>query len=80
MRPCPVLDSDVAVSFSFPGDGFRGVVLGDPVLGDDHAVVVEHRGEQLDLPVRHAAQIADLCPGQPCAYVARSAQIIHSGA
>ena len=31
-------------------------VVGDAVLGNDHLLLVQHRGEQLDLPVRHAAQ------------------------
>ncbi|HUY50170.1 MAG TPA: hypothetical protein VMV92_31445 [Streptosporangiaceae bacterium] len=31
-------------------------IVGDAVLGDDHALLVQHRGEQLDLPVRDAAQ------------------------
>ena len=31
-------------------------VVGDAVLGDDHLLLVQHRGEQLDLPVADAAQ------------------------
>ena len=31
-------------------------VVGNAVLGDDHAVTVKHRGEQLDLPAGGAAQ------------------------
>ncbi len=30
--------------------------MGDPVLGDDDLLLVQHGGEQLDLPVQHAAQ------------------------
>jgi hypothetical protein len=33
-----------------------GRLVGDPVLGDDRLFLVQHRGEQLDLPVPDAAQ------------------------
>ena len=36
--------------------GGLGCLVGDPVLGDDHLLLVQHRGEQLDLPVADAAQ------------------------
>jgi hypothetical protein len=35
-----------------------GGLVGDPVLGDDHLLLVQHGGEQLDLPVADAAQPA----------------------
>jgi hypothetical protein len=41
----------------FPDLGDLVGVLGDGVLGDDHLLLVQHRGEQLDLlPVADAAQ------------------------
>ena len=33
-----------------------GRLVGDPVLRDDHLLLVQHRGEQLDLPVADPAQ------------------------
>ncbi len=36
--------------------GGLGRLVRDPVLGDHHLLLVQHRGEQLDLPVRHAPQ------------------------
>jgi hypothetical protein len=40
----------------FPDLGGLGCFVGDPVLCDDHLLLVQHRGEQLDLPVADAAQ------------------------
>ena len=39
-----------------PDLGDLGGVIRDPVLGDDHLLLVQHRGEQLDLAVQDAAQ------------------------
>ena len=36
----------------FPDLGGLGGFIRDPVLGDDHLLLVQHRGEQLDLPVQ----------------------------
>jgi hypothetical protein len=53
-----------------------GCLVGDPVLGDDHLLLVQHRSEQLELPVADAAQPfpVDRDRGQQAIQAARAGQ------